>query len=139
MKASCYLNNNEEGEFVNYNLIVMIIFLQEYDYDLFFKMMGGQNSSSYLTLKAIKHLNEIVNESNMKDYLVSINSRGGITSDNHYKVAVAINKGLNITTIQDPNTDISIKYGEDWLLKTFTKKEIVKIKSTLEKLRDNLN
>lgn len=139
MRASCYLNNNDKGQFVNYNLVVMIIFLQDHDYDLFFKMTGGQNSSSYSISKAIKNLDSVVNENNMTDYLVSVNKEGGITSENHYKVAVAIKNGFNISVIQDPNTDLSIEYGEKWLSQTFNKKEITKIKSELEKLRKKFN
>lgn len=139
MDSTYYLKDNEHGEFVNYNLVVMVIFLREHDYDLFFKMMGGQNSHSYSIMKGVKHLNSVIKDRNMSDYLVSVNKEGGITSDNHYKVAIAINHNLDIRTTEDPNTDFSPKYGEEWLKETFTEKEVKKIKNYLRELRKTIN
>lgn len=118
----------------NYSIIIYILTLRDSRYDLFFKMMGGQNRSSYLNLRNIKNFfYQARSERSMLNMQAVVNPDGSLCK-NHYLFAVALLLDLPLEVIRKKIAFADIwKTDREWLNATFTKQDIQTIQ--IEKLK----
>lgn len=117
-----FLNKQIEN---NYSIIIYILTLTKKRYDLFFKMVGGQNGPSYRNLRDIKNTYITVCDNKSFGGLQSVTNPDGSLCKNHYLVAIALITGYNLEFIQKKITSASLWITNlDWLRATFTEEEV---------------
>lgn len=118
----------------NYSVIVFILTFTEKRYDLFFKMVGGQNGSSYRQLKDYKNNYYRILDNKSFDGLHLVLNPDGKICKNHYLLAIALITGFQLEVISKKIAYADIwETNEKWLQETFNQDEIKYIKFVKEK------
>lgn len=102
-------------------------------YDLFFKMMGGQNGPNYRHMRDVKnHYINIVNN-NAFGGMQAVTNPDGQLCKNHFLVAIQLLTQLPLEIIQKKITSATLwDTGEEWLNNTFSQEDINTIKQEYE-------
>lgn len=116
------------------NIVVYLMALQDHRYDLFFKMMGGENYNNYKYLQYIKLTKERFEAKKEIDDPLPLNPDGSIYK-NHYQVAISILLNLPFDIIRKKIwTSQPQNYKKEWLIQTFTDQEQSEILAKKESL-----